>query len=107
MTVTDDSLPRPTFLPPDAAPVACLVTRPGVYANEVGPQHVGRRVTIRHAIVDDVHAHTDAVGVLERWDDDGQVAVRRRDGSLDDFPAGSIIASRLLPDPPFRPSARG
>lgn len=83
------------------------MTRPGVYANEVGPQHVGRRVTIRHAIADAMHTHTDAVGTLERWDDDGQVAVRRRDHSLDEFLAGSIVASRLLPDAPLRRSTRG
>lgn len=73
------------------------------YAHEVGPEHVGRRVTIRH-LVDDAGTErpTDVVGILRGWEDDGTVTVERRDGSTTELPAASIVASRIIPDAPPR-----
>lgn len=73
------------------------------YANEAGPEHVGRRVTLRHLVDEDGRERpTDVVGYVRRWDADGTVEVERRDGSVAIVDAGTIIASRLLPDPPPR-----
>lgn len=73
------------------------------YADEVGPEHVGRRATIRHLLDEDGHQRpTDVVGYVRSWADDGTVVVERRDGSLATLDAATIVASRLLPDPPPR-----
>ncbi len=76
--------------------------RPGpVYANEAGPDHIGRRVSMRYMSQEpDGPRPTDVVGMLRRWDPSGRVAVERRDGSLADFDVDAIIASRLLSDQP-------
>lgn len=76
--------------------------RPGpVYAHEVGPEHVGRRVSVRYlAREPDGPRPTDAVGMLRRWDPSGRVAVERRDGRLAEFDVSAIVASRLLSDEP-------
>lgn len=79
-----------------------------VYANEAGPDHVGRRATIRH-LVEDTDGRsrpTDVVGVIRRWDAGGTVAVERRDGEVVHLHAGAIVASRLLPDAPPRRRGR-
>ncbi len=73
------------------------------YADEVGPEHVGRRASVRHLVEeDDRERPTDVVGVVRQWDPDGMVEVERRDGSIDRFPTATVIASRLVPDPPPR-----
>lgn len=73
------------------------------YANEVGPEQVGQRVTIRY-LVDDAGTErpTDVVGMLRGWDAGGTVTVERRDGSTTELPAAAIVASRILPDAPPR-----
>lgn len=76
------------------------------YATEVGPEHVGRRVTIRHLVDDDgTERPTDVVGHLQRWDDAGRVVVEKRDGTHVELSADRVLASRLLPDAP--PPRRG
>lgn len=73
------------------------------YANEVGPDHVGHRVTIRYLVDDDgTERPTDVVGRLLSWDVDGMVVVQRRDGTPTRLPAAAIVASRLVPEPPPR-----
>ena len=73
------------------------------YANEVGPEHVGRRATIRYLVDEDGRQRpTDVVGHVRAWGEDGTVEVERRDGSLVTLPAAAIMASRLVPDPPPR-----
>ena len=73
------------------------------YTDEVGPEHVGRRASIRHLVDDGGRQRpTDVVGHVRRFDPDGEVAVERRDGSLVTFLAADVIASRLVPDPPPR-----
>lgn len=74
--------------------------RPGAtYAHQAGPEHIGRRVSMRYMSQEpDGPRPTDAVGMLRRWDPDGRVAVERRDGSLAEFDVDAIIASRLLSD---------
>lgn len=80
--------------------------RPGLRAGfqfvvSVDAGDVGRRVSMRRALPDGKFA--DALGVLERWSD-GVIAVRRRDGSLVEFDAGTLVAGKIVPDPPRRPS---
>lgn len=71
------------------------------YAAEVGPHHVGRRVTIRHLVDDDgTDRPTDVVGFLRSWDDAGRIAVEKRDGTTVRLRADRLVASRLLPDTP-------
>lgn len=73
------------------------------YAEEVGPEHVGRRASIRHLVEDEGRQRpTDVVGIVRAWDPDGDVTVERRDGSLAIFAAADVLASRLVPDPPPR-----
>lgn len=73
------------------------------YATEVGPDHVGRRVTIRHLGDEGGDDRpTDVVGHLRRWDPDGRVTVEKRDGTLVDLRADRVLASRLIPDAPPR-----
>lgn len=72
------------------------------YRTEVGPEHVGRRVTIRHRVQEDGRQMvTDVVGHLRAWEDD-RLQVERRDGSLVEVDADAIVASRLIPDAPPR-----
>ena len=72
------------------------------HANEVGPDHVGRRVTVRYLVTDGgAERPTDVVGHLRAWEDE-VLAVERRDGGLVRVPAGAIVASRLIPDAPPR-----
>ena len=71
------------------------------HRTEVARDHVGHRVTIRHMIVEDGReVATDVVGELRAWDDDGRLAVERRDGSLVHVDATTIVASRVIPHPP-------
>lgn len=79
--------------------------RPGAtYANEAGPDHIGRRISMRYMSQEpDGPRPTDVVGMLRRWDPSGRVAVERRDGSVAEFDVDAIIASRLLSnEPPTR-----
>lgn len=73
--------------------------------DEVRPEHVGRRVTVRHRLPGD-DGVSDVVGHLRAWEDDVLV-VERRDGSTARVAADAVVASRLVPDPPVRRSARG
>lgn len=71
-----------------------------VYANEVTAAHVGRRVTVRHVILEDGRERpTDVVGHLVAADD-ATWTVRRRSGELVEVPVDRVVASRLLPDAP-------
>ncbi len=83
-------------------------SRPGpVYANEASADHVGDRVSIRYlAHEPDGPRPTDVVGMLRRWAPTGRVAVERRDGSVAEFDAKAIIASRVLGDAPPRRGRR-
>lgn len=83
------------------------------YRQQVTPDHVGRRVTIRHRLAPDETTPgsgptqvSDVVGYLRAWED-GHLEVERRDGSRVRIPEADVVASRLVPDPPVRKSARG
>ena len=77
------------------------------YADEVGPEHVGRRASIRRWVDDDGDQRpSDVVGTVLAYDPDGDVSVERRDGQVATFAAADILASRLVPDPPPRRRAR-
>lgn len=62
---------------------------------------VGQRVSIRRRMSNG--AYSDVVGVLESWSG-GILRVRRRDGSVVDVPAGSLVAAKVVP--PVPPRAR-
>ncbi|WP_375002584.1 GNAT family N-acetyltransferase [Aeromicrobium sp. CTD01-1L150] len=67
----------------------------------VGPDLIGRRVTVRHQIVDDTHSSSDVVGrVLDA--DDTAILLERRDGSLARVRAGDVLLLRVVPDRPTR-----
>jgi hypothetical protein len=74
------------------------------YADEVRPEHVGRRVSIRRMVdePDGTSRPSDVVGHLRRWDEDGTIEVETRDGTRVTLAARAILASRLVPEPPPR-----
>lgn len=77
------------------------------HRTEVGPDHVGRRVTIRHRIEEDGRqVATDVVGHLRAWEGD-RLQVERRDGSLVEVDADAVLASRIIPDAPPRRRGEG
>jgi hypothetical protein len=65
----------------------------GVYRVAVTPADVGSRVTLRRALPDGVG---DVVGDLLSWAA-GELAVRRRDGSVVVVPEASLVAARVVP----------
>lgn len=64
----------------------------------ITPRDVGRRVTVRRRVPE---GFRDAVGVLESWRD-GVLTVRRRDGSLVEIDEATVVAAKVVPDPPKR-----
>ncbi|MEO3811988.1 hypothetical protein ABGB17_23575 [Sphaerisporangium sp. B11E5] len=70
----------------------------------VTPSDIGRRVTIRRA---DPDGFRDTVGVLTSWDR-GVIGVRKRDGTLVEIAESSVVAAKVVPDPPAvnRPASR-
>lgn len=63
----------------------------------VGPDDRGRRVSLRRRVPGD--KFTDVVGVLEDWSA-GTIRVRRRNGSLVEFRADTLVAGKVVPDTP-------
>ena len=55
---------------------------------------VGRRVSVRRVSPE---GFRDVVGVLESWSE-GMLAVRKRDGTLVEFPAEVMAAAKVVPD---------
>ena len=79
------------------------------YVVRITPAHVGERVSVRFWLDGAAEAgsgprHSDAVGVLESWED-GWLVVRRRDGEAVTVDEASLVAGKVLGDPP--PRARG
>ncbi|HLU70909.1 MAG TPA: hypothetical protein VKZ82_01910 [Nonomuraea sp.] len=72
------------------------------FFNEVTPDDLGRRATLRLRLPDG--RFRDIVGVLEWWRD-GVIGVRRRDGELAEVAAADVVAGRLVPQHP--PKRRG
>jgi len=74
-----------------------------VMRREVGPQHVGARVSLRHLVDgDDGPQPTDRVGRLVSCEDDGWIVVDRA-GTLHVIDPRMLIASRLVPPHPRLP----
>lgn len=73
------------------------------YRDEVTPEHVGRRVTVRHRIADRERGWvpTDVVGELVAADET-TFTVRRRDGEQVVVDRARVMASKLLPPAPER-----
>lgn len=65
-------------------------------ADRLGPEHVGRRVTVRRRLAEG--GVGDVVGVLESLDDEA-VSVRRRDGTLVRVARGDVVAARVVRAP--------
>ena len=61
--------------------------------DRIGPEHVGRRVTVRRKLAEG--GYSDVVGVCERADDDA-VAVRDRRGDLIVIVRTEIFAARVI-----------
>ena len=79
--------------PPPDRPLPGLLVR-------VGPEHVGRRVVVRHRLPDG--RATDVLGDLQRLDAGG-LAVLRPDGELVEVSAEHVVAARPVPPAPVRP----
>lgn len=69
------------------------------FVTSVAPSDVGSRVSLRRSVPDG--KFTDVVGVLEGWSD-GVIRVRRRDGSLVEFGADTLVAGKVVPEPSRR-----
>ena len=70
------------------------------HRTRVTPAHVGQRVTIRHLVEEDGRqVPTDVVGHLRAWEGD-RLRVERRDGTVVEVDATTIVASRVIPHPP-------
>ncbi len=74
------------------------------YRREVGPEHVGQRVSLR-GLVDDGEGPrpTDRVGRLLAWDDDAVLVVDRT-GFVHVIDPATLVASRLVPPHPRAPA---
>ncbi len=76
------------------------------YVNEVEPSDVGRRVTVRHLVVEDGHDRpTDVVGDLVAADE-RSFTVRRRSGEQVVVDRARMVASKLLPPDPAAAARR-
>jgi hypothetical protein len=62
-------------------------------------QDIGRRISLRYVLPG--LGQSEAVGTLESWAD-GELVVRRRDGSELRISEQRVVAARLVPDPPPR-----
>ena len=79
----------------------------GRYAVRLGPEDVGRRVTVRRRLGPDEGVEggpttTDVVGLLRAWSDD-VLEVERDDGTVVPIPEAAVVAARARP--PRAPSA--
>jgi hypothetical protein len=64
--------------------------------NLVGPQDVGRRVSFQYELPNGYVS--EAVGVLEAWDEEANTyLVRRRDGGLARVPASGVRFGKVVP----------
>lgn len=61
--------------------------------DEIGPEHVGRRVTVRRALPDG--SYSDTVGVCEAVEA-ASVKIRNRRGELVVIERSRIVAARLV-----------
>jgi hypothetical protein len=95
--------PSPAGSPAGARPAALLVVR-------ITPDDVGTRVSIRHRL--DGSTLTDVVGHLVSWADagpegtGGRLTIRRRDGTLVAVLAATMVAAKVVPEPPAAPHHR-
>jgi hypothetical protein len=67
--------------------------------NEVSPDDLGRRVSFQFELPNGYLS--EAVGVLERWDEDAETYfVRKRDGSEVRVPRRGVRFGKLVPEAP-------
>ncbi|GAA0987827.1 hypothetical protein GCM10009555_067960 [Acrocarpospora macrocephala] len=59
----------------------------------ISAEDVGRKVTVRRQVPE---GFRDVVGILEAWSD-GMLAVRKRDGTLVEFPENTMVAAKVVP----------
>ncbi|MFT5222446.1 MAG: hypothetical protein ACI867_000749 [Glaciecola sp.] len=74
------------------------------YRNQLTPEDVGRRVSIRRWVEDPERGArpSDVLGHLRRWQDDVLV-VERKDGELVEVYEADILAAKVIPPAPVRP----
>lgn len=75
------------------------------YRRHVGPGAIGARVSIRHLVTDETRGPipTDVVGRLAAFDDDMALIIDRH-GALHIIDVAMILASKVIPAHPTRPS---
>jgi hypothetical protein len=86
----------------DPAPPSASRARPAaLLAVRVTPDDVGRRITVRHELLEASPdaSLTDVVGVLLAWGEDDVLVVERRDGRRVSVPRALVVAARVVPTP--------
>ncbi len=68
---------------------------------DVGSRVVARRVVPGERGPTGGPAFTDVIGILESWQD-GELRVRRRDGSVESIPDELLVAGKVVPPAPRR-----
>ena len=69
------------------------------YTRDVGPGDSGVRVSLRRSLPEG--GLGDVLGDLLSWAD-GQVLVRRKDGSVVEVAEADVVAAKRIPPPPVR-----
>ncbi len=71
------------------------------YRNRLTRDHIGSRVVVRRWVEDDDRGlvPSDVLGILERWGNDGVLAVRNRHGDLVEVHERHILAAKTVPTP--------
>jgi hypothetical protein len=73
------------------------------YTRSLTPSDVGARVVVRHRL--EGGGLTDALGLLERWED-GVLVVRDRRGARHEVAEDAVVAAKRVPPPPERRGGR-
>ncbi|MDQ3931742.1 MAG: hypothetical protein M3252_02745 [Actinomycetota bacterium] len=71
------------------------------YRNRLRRDDIGSRVVVRRWVEDDERGllPSDVIGILERWGNDGILAVRNRHGDVVEVHERHILAAKTVPDP--------
>ena len=67
-----------------------------MYRIAVTPGDVGARVSVRRVLTDGREGLGDVVGELLSWTG-GVLAVRRRDGSVEQIPERTLVSAKIVP----------
>lgn len=80
------------------------ISAAGRFEVRITAADVGKRVSVRRLAGNGPvgEKFTDTVGVLTSWDDDGTLAITRRDGGIVRIPASALVAAKVVPAAPAR-----